>query len=487
MPTLPAELLNLIVVFQRLFTKPTWEHAQTLLLGALLARGKQTVTACLRVVGLSDEKHFQNYHRVLNRAKWNSLQLSKVLFGLIVLLLPAEGAVVIGADDTIERRRGRKINGIGYYRDPVASSRKVVVKCFGLKWLSLMMMVRLPWTSRVWALPFLTVLCRAEQEGQKRKVWRTHRKRKLNRKRRGQAKAKAKQRAAALKALPKSTPRQHKTSVDILMILVNLLHRWLPERLIVLTTDGGYAAVKLALRCAGIPNLELVTRLRWDAALYHPPAPQPEGKPGPKPLKGARQRSLKEWAARGDTPWEEGEVAWYGGERKRMKFFSRTALWQTEGEAPVAIRYLITRDPEGKLRDEVFASTKLDATPEQIIEWFVMRWPVEVTFEEAREHLGMETQRQRNDLAIARTTPCLLGLFSLVVLLTLRLVPDGKVPVLTTAWYEKAEATFSDCLFLVRKHLWRSFESTDSAQKADSVYFPAQVWNHLLSCLAGAA
>jgi hypothetical protein len=487
MPTLPAELLNLIVVFQPLFTKPTWEHAQTLLLGALLSRGKRTVSACLRVVGLSEEKHFQNYHRALNRAKWDSLQASKILFGLIVLLLPAGGPVVIGADDTIERRRGRKIKGVGCYRDPVASSHKNLVKCFGLKWLSLMLCVRLPFANRVWALPFLTVLCRAEQEGQKQKIWRTHRRRNSGRKKQGRAKAEAKRRAVAFKALPKSTPRQHKTSVDILMILVKLLHRWLPERLIVLTADGGYAAVKLALLCAGTANLELVTRLRWNAALYHPPAPQPAGKSGPKPLKGARQRSLKVWAARGDTPWEEGEVAWYGGGRKTMKFFSRTALWQTEGEAPVAIRYVITRDPEGKLRDEVFATTKLDATPEQIIEWFVMRWPVEVTFEEARAHLGMETQRQWSNLAIARTTPCLLGLFSLVVLLTLRLHPDGRVPVLTAAWYEKAEATFSDCLFLARKHLWRSFEYDQSTQDADRVYFSAQAWNHLLSCLAGAA
>lgn len=485
MPTLPAELLNLIVVFQPLFTRPTWEHAQTLLLGALLARGKRTVTACLRVVGLSEEKHFQNYHRVLNRAKWDSLQASRILFGLIVLLLPAEGPVVIGADDTIERRRGRQIKGVGCYRDPVGSSHKQLVKCFGLKWLSLMVCLRLPWTSRVWALPFLTVLCRAEQAGQKQKIWPTHRRRDARRKK--QSKAEVNRRAAALKALPQSTPRQHKTSVDILMILVRLLHQWLPERLIVLTADGGYAALKLALRCAATPNLELVTRLRWNAALYHPPAPQRAGASGPRPLKGARQRSLKVWAARSDTPWAEGEVAWYGGERKKMKYFSRTALWQTEGEAPVAIRYVITRDPEGKLRDEVFATTKLDAAPQQIIEWFVMRWPVEVTFEEAREHLGIETQRQWSELAIVRSTPCLLGLFSLVVLLALRLHPDGKVPVLTAAWYKKTEATFSDCLFLTRKHLWRSFESTESAQKADSVDFPAQVWNHLLSCLAGAA
>ena len=477
MHTLSAELLNLIVVFQPLFTKPTWEYAKVLLLGALLARGKRTVTACLRVVGLSDEPAFQNYHRVLNRARWSAWQASRILLGLLLLLLPTEGAVVIGADDTIERRRGRAINGVGCYRDPVSSSHKYVVKCFGLKWLALLLLVKLPWSSRVWALPFLTVLCRAKQAGQTAKVWHTRRRRQTR------AHKKRKAKVAPVQA----TPRQHKTAIDRLMILIRQVHRWLPERLVVLVVDGGYAAVKLALVCAATPNLALVTRLRWDASLFHAAAPRAPGQRGPTASKGARQRSLKQWAARRDTPWEEREVTWYGGQKKQLLLFSRTALWYTPGAAPVAIRYVITRDPDGKLRDEVFACTHLAATPARIIEWVVMRWSVETTFEEAREHLGLETQRQWSDLAIARTTPCLLGLFSLVVLLTQRLQPDGQVPVLTAAWYEKPEATFSDCLILVRKHLWRSLDYVNSAPGAESVSFPAPAWEHWLSCLAGAA
>jgi hypothetical protein len=153
----------------------------------------------------------------------------------------------------------------------------------------------------------------------------------------------------------------------------------------------------------------------------------------------------------------------------------------------VAIRYVITRDPEGKLRDEVFACTDLDATVEQILAWFVMRWSLEVTFEEAREHLGMETQRQWSDLAIVRTTPIILGLFSLVVLLVHELQPDGKIPIRTAAWYEKSEATFSDCLAFVRKHLWESFFHVRSARKADFVSLPAEDWQHVLSCLSATA
>jgi hypothetical protein len=486
MQTLPAELLNLIVVFQPLFTKPVWEQSQVLLLGALLARGTRTVTACLRAVGLSAEKHFQNYHRVLNRARWSVWQASRILFGLLLVLVPAPGAIVIGADDTIERRCGRHINGVGCYRDPVRSSQKYVVKCFGLKWLCLMLLVKLPWSERVWALPFMTVLCRAQQDGQTAKVWRTKRRR--NKKKRGGGTKKSTKKTAAVKTPPRGAlPRQHKSAIDILMMLIRQVHRWVPERLVVLVVDGGFSAVKLALVCAGTPNVALVTRLRWDASLYHPPNARVAGQRGPTATKGARQRTLKEWAARKDTPWEECDVTWYGGQKRKLKLFSRTALWYTPGEAPVEIRYVMTRDPEGKLRDEVFACTKLDATSAQIIEWVVMRWSVEVTFEEARAHLGVETQRQWNDLAIARTTPCLLGLFSLVVLLTQRLQPNGKVPVQTAAWYAKTATTFSDCLVLVRKHLWSSLYQMDSAENAESMSFSASTWQHWLACLAGAA
>lgn len=483
MQTLPAELLNLMVVFRPLFTKPVWEHAKVLLLGALLARGTRTVTACLRAVGLGTEKHFQNYHRVLNRARWSAWQASRILFGLLLLLVPAPGAIVIGADDTIERRRGRHIKSVGCYRDPVRSSQKYVVKCFGLKWLCLMLLVKLPWSGRVWALPFLTVLCRARQEGQTAKVWRTKRRRHTKKKPGGKIKA----RPPVPKSPTGARPRQHKSALDTLMMLMRQVRRWVPQRLIVLVVDGGYCAVKLALVCAQLPQVALVTRLRWDASLYHSPGPRRAGQRGPTATKGARQRTLKEWAARKDTPWEECEVAWYGGQKKKLNLFSRTALWYTPGEAPVEIRYVITRDPEGQLRDEVFACTKLDATPAQIIAWVVMRWSVEVTFEEARAHLGVATQRQWSDLAMARTTPCLLGLFSLVALLAQRLQPDGQVPIQTAAWYAKPEATFSDCLVLVRKHLWGSLYSVNSAENADSISFSASAWEHWLSCLAGAA
>jgi hypothetical protein len=448
MPSLPVEMIVLLAPFAQLFSERVWLHAQVLVAGAILAPGNRTVSSCLRVMGLAWECHFTNYHRVLNRAKWSALQASKILLGVLVLVFVPPGAtIVLGADDTIERRSGRQIKAKGCYRDAVRSSKKHVVKCFGLKWVSLMLVVPVPWAQRVWALPFLTALC-----------W------------------------------PASSPhqRRHKTSVDWVRQMMKQVRRWLPERLLVLVVDGGFAAVALALACVD-SQVVMVARLRLDAALYHPPGPQPPGKRGRKPTKGKRQRSLKVWAARSDTPWEAVEVDWYGGQRKRLWVFSRTALWYTPGWAPVALRFVLVRDPEGKLPDAAFLCTDLQAALEQILHWVVMRWSVEVTFEEARAQLGVETQRQWSDQAIARTTPMLLGLFSLVTLLALHLRPSGQLPVEATAWYPKTEATFADCLTLVRRHIWRARYLVNSALPAEDVQLSREAFEVLLNDLPLAA
>jgi DDE superfamily endonuclease len=448
MPSLPVEMIVLLAPFAQLFSERVWLHAQVLVAGAILAPGNRTVSSCLRVMGLAWECHFTNYHRVLNRVQWSALQVGKILLGVLVgVFVPPGTTIVLGADDTIERRSGRQIKAKGCYRDAVRSSKKHVVRCFGLKWVSLMLVVPVPWAQRVWALPFLTALC-----------W------------------------------PRKSPhqRRHKTSVDWVRQMMKQVRRWLPQRLLVLVVDGGFAAVALALACVD-SQVTMVARLRLDAALYHPPAPPSPGKRGRKPLKGQGQRRLKAWAARSDTPWEELEVDWYGGERKALWVFSRTALWYTPGQAPVAIRFVLVRDPEGKLSDAAFFCTDLQATPAQILGWVVMRWSVEVTFEEARAHLGLETQRQWSDQAIARTTPVLLGLFSLVTVLALRLRPSGQVPVETTAWYHKAEPTFSDCLTLVRRHLWRARYFANSASPAEYVQLPREAFEVLLNDLPLAA
>jgi DDE superfamily endonuclease len=444
---LPPEIIALLAFFAPLFSDRAWAKAQVLAVGAILATGNRTVCSALRIMGLSQERHFTNYHRLLNRDAWSCLAAGQVLLGLIVAVLPRDWPIVLAADDTIERRSGRKIKAKGCYRDPVRSSRKHVVKCFGLKWVVLTILVPVPWSARVWALPFLTTLCWPEGAGRR---------------------------------------AGHKTSIDLARQMVLQVRRWLPERELILVLDGGFAAVDLARACQR-HRVTMICRLRLDAALYHAPGPQPPGKRGRKPKKGPRQRRLAEWARRSDTPWREVEVDWYGGRRKPMQVLSRTGLWHRRGRDPVAIRYVLARDPEGEQPDAAYLCTDEGVVPEEILKYVVQRWSMEVTFEEARAHLGLETQRQWSDLAIQRTTPVLLGLFSLVTLAALRYHEAGWLSAEQTAWYVKEEPTFSDCLRWVRSRIWQARISDRLADKGDVIELPRCYFEAIVQGLSAAA
>lgn len=448
MLTLPTEIITVIGPFAQVFSQRVWESAKVLLIGAILAPGKRTVTAALEVLGLKDEPQYQKYHRVLNRAKWSSLRVSQILLGLIVTTLVGLGVpVVLGADETLERRGGRKIKAKGIFRDAVRSSRQHTVYCAGLRWISMMVLVPVPWSSRAWALPFLTVL-------------------------------------APSKTTNERNGQRHKTSIDWIGQMSAAVRRWLPERALVLVTDGGLAAVKLGLRCARYANpVTYVSRLRLDARLFAPPGPQPASKPGPKPKKGQRLPALKTVLADPQTVWTTLTINWYGGERRCVEIVSGCALWHTPGYDPLPIRWVLVRDPLGKFTPCAFFATDQHATPTQILTWFILRWNVEVTFEEARAHLGLETQRQWSDLAIARTTPALLGLFSVVTVLAHKLTQTQPFPVRTTAWYVKTEPTFADAIALVRRYVWTEGQFVNSSPDTRVVEIPASVLDGLIDSL----
>src|SRR5512147_1907602 len=268
--------------------------------------------------------------------------------------------------------------------------------------------------------------------------------------------------------------------------MVVQVRRWLPARELILVLDGGFAAVKLAHDCQR-HQVAMICRLRLDAALYDPPGPQPPSKRGPKPKKGQRQCRLTEWAGDRETPWERIEMDWYGGERKVMQVVSGTGLCYTRGQDPVAIRYVLARDLEGRLSDAAYFCTDERFVPEEILKHVVQRWSMEVTFEEARAHLGLETQRQWSDLAIARTTPVLLGLFSVVTLAALRCHGAGLLAPERTAWYAKPEPTFSDCLRVIRRRIWQVRISGPSEGGADVIEMPRDFFEAVVHGLANAA
>lgn len=365
-----------------LFSNPVWGHVQVLLAGALLAPGKRTVTSALQVMGLSQEKN--SYHRVLNRALWSALTASRLLLKLLLAALVSRGVVVCRGDDTIERRRGKKISAKGISRDPVRCWHSHFVKASGARGLWCMRPRPISWAGRVWALPFLTVLRPSERFYNQR-------------------------------------GRRHQTLIERAWRIIQLVKQGLPSRAV---ADSSFAVIELSQ----LVRVSLITRLRRDAALY---APAPERQPGRKGrprLKGQRCPSLTTVLT--DPVWTKLTVtSWYGGGPREVEVTTDTAIWYHSGLPPVAIRWVLIRDPQGKFEPHALLSTNLSHTPLQILSWFVRRWRTEVT-PQGRAHLGPKTQRQWNDRASARTTPALFARYSLITLMARRLIrrTDGPHP-----------------------------------------------------------
>lgn len=456
MLTPSPEIIQLLTVFAPAFTRPTFQKVLVLIYGTILAPGKRTVTSALRVLGLEHQSNFGKYHRVLNQATWSPLQLSRILLGLLLkAFVPTGARLVILVDETLERRAGKKIMHKGWFRDAVRSTHNKVVTCLGIRWLCLCLLVSVPWSQRPWALPFLAVPVRSEKTCLKLK-------------------------------------KTHRSGIWWTAFLLKKIRNWYPELDIVLVGDGGFAAVELVGACQAL-KVKLISRLRPDAKLFDFPAPQPASKRGPKPKKGARQANLSARLVDAKTKWIKTTICWYGGEPKDIEYTSDVSLWYTEGKDPVPVRWVLVRYPEvdvrtGELRMKSGAffcsdTTDLSVSVEQILNWFVSRWNIEVTFEEVRAHLGFETQRQWSVRAIERTAPCLLGVFSLVVLLGKVLHPEA-LPVRACEWYRKEEATFSDVLGAVRSHLWGCLNYRASSFSTDLCLIPRSLWRHLqdLAC-----
>src|SRR5215207_2062361 len=437
----PAVLGGWMRPFRCHFTAAVWRHVLVLVAGTLLAPGRRTVAAALRVMGLGQVAGFAVYHRVLSHGHWCSRAVAHRLLLLLVAAFAPDGPVVAGLDDTIERRWGARITARGIYRDPVRSSHGHFVKASGLRWLCVMLLAPVPWAGCVWGLPFLAVLAPSERYATARGI-------------------------------------RFKELTDWGRQALLQVARWLPGRRVVAVADSSFSAIALLRDLA--PHLAVVTRLRLDACLCDPPPPRRPRTRGRPPVKGARLPNLAERLRSRRTRWRRASIdGWYGHRIRRLDLASGTALWHHPGMR-VAIRWVLVRDPSGEKEPQALLCTDLRADPGDVLRWFVRRWRTETTFEEARRHLGVETQRQWSDLAILRTTPALLGLFSLVTLWATRLAAERSILPDCVCWYPKHYATFSDALALVRSELWVSAAFGPSPSGREMQKIPADLLDRLM-------
>ncbi len=254
--------------------------------------------------------------------------------------------------------------------------------------------------------------------------------------------------------------------------------------------DGTYSSLKLLDRCRRLRQpITLITRLRLDAALYKPAPPRRPGQIGRPRLKGRRLPNLSVVAEDPRTEWTPILVAnWYGRRKRTVEVVSATAVWHSTGLPAVPLRWVLIRDPQEEFATQALLCTDLHADPGRIISWFVRRWQMEATFQEVRQRLGFETQRHWSEMAIQRTAPALLALFSVVTLFAHQHMAEGGAGVVRrTAWYDKSYPTFSDALALVRKELWAHSTFCGSLQEDEMVKVPRALVERLTDAVCYAA
>ena len=411
MLNLPSSILPIFLPFANIFAlKKTFLKSLVLMMGSLLCRGGVTVCAALRAVGLSAEQNFCRYHRLLNRDRWNLFTGAKILLLLLLKLFPSENAITFTIDDTLERRRGKKINAKGWFKDPIQSNHGKVVTSSGLRWMPVMLLTHVPFIGRIFALCFLTILVPSEKR--QKQLGKRHR-----------------------------SP-QHRASQ-----VVCLLRRWFRHSKLRLIVDAGYACIELARQCIR-QNVTLITRLRVNARLFEL-APPNTGKRG-RPRQKGKRINLHETAK--TLSWVKHIIKGYKGVEEIREIAEFVCLWAPAGKnSPLRVRVVLSRDPSN-IEGPLFAllTTDMAISAKEVVELYILRWNQEVTHREVREHLGMETQRQWSDRAIERSTPLIFALHSLVFAIASQLHDRSPLQTAQCAWYSKEHLTFSDLLHAVR-------------------------------------
>jgi hypothetical protein len=375
-----------------------------LFLGCTLCHGGRTVCGCLRTLGMHGEKAFANYHHLLSRSKISMLQASRELLRMVIHL--AGPSIILVVDEHLERRRGRKIKAKATYRDPVASSKSRIVRATGLKWVVVSVLVPFPWTNRSFALPIMSVLRKPEDH-------------------------------------PKNLKRYTRTGIDLACQMLMVIRRWYPDLSITLVGDGDYARVKLCVTCTKL-SIPLISLMRADSRL-HDFIPPGKNKGLPRKT-GSRLKKPSE------DLWEGMQVKWYGGRSQEIMASGRNCLWLAGKErAIIPLKAVWVRL---RAKDEILLmSTGLHMEIKEIVELYVKRWNIEVTFRECRDYLGVETQREWSDQAVERTTPLLFSLYTLITLMANDIYQIKGIKIENTAWYTKQCLTFSDLLAAVRREI----------------------------------
>jgi hypothetical protein len=425
-------IIELFAAFSQVLTKPTHQNLAVLLRGAILANGARTVTGCIRAASPWASKHFSAYENVLRRARMDQVKMARIMFEMVLKLVGDGKVIELIIDETVVRRYGPYVSGVSMHRDKVVSSRSENRMTPGNMWIVLAFAVKLPFLENAAALPILSVNYISPNAGRRTREGR----------------------------------RRHRTPCELAMIMVRMVARWMPGRKFRVIGDAWYASHLMAdilnENSDICPNGSLVSRFKWDARLHADPGGY-SGFGRPRII-GERILSPRQEMERGDVRWVEADINWYGGQLKRFMLLSGEGLWYRCSQGATWVRWVIVRDPLGRRNDEIFFTTDKSLSPAAIVECYVRRWNIEVTFEETRRHLGIATLRNRTHNAVNRSVPLLLSLYSLIIVWFAsgdrsRITKPNAAP-----WYPKTALTFSDLIDCAKEDVISEFLSLHSIQ-----------------------
>lgn len=430
MVALPPEVEPVVLPLSIAFTHPTFQRFVLLLVAAILTPGRHTTANLLRTVRPMLDGHPSSYHRLFSGRVWSLWPLGKALAAAVLAWVALDQPLRVVVDATAELHKGKHVWGKGRHHDARRSSHQHTVWLYGHKWVVLSILVDLPFASRPWALPVLVALCRTPEHD-------------------------------------RACGRPHRTPIDLTRGLLAALLRWFPARRFIVLGDGDFASHDLARFChRHRDRLTLVSRFRPDAVLHQPPPRRRKGQKGRPRVKGARLPTPREVVANRRRR-ARAEVDWYGGQRRRVSLVSAAACWYRSGRGLAPLRWVHVRDRQGTHRDDWLFCTDPALEPQRIVSLFTGRWSTEVTFQEARAHLGLETTRVWTQASVLRVAPCRLGLFSVVSLIFAGHARTHRVAPQQTPGDAKTRITFSDALATVRRLLWpRVLLNTPSATAA---------------------
>lgn len=417
MTKIPQGVRTLLDGFSTEFSCSVWKRFLYLLLSAIAVRGRRTVWRLLQCCRACVTGHFSSYHRVFSHRRWSGMRLSRRLTGAVVDRLIPFGVLQLVGDDTVSQHRGEHVYGKGCHRDAVRSSHSYLVHRWGHKWVVLALRVRIPGTRRTWALPVLVTLYRTPDESKRLGI-------------------------------------RHKTPAQLMQGLLCVWLRWFPQRIAVFSGDGAFATHRLSQFAARYrDHFALVSKFIPDAVLHEPPR-RKKGQRGRPRIVGRRLPSPEQAVAQSSKRTRH-RVSWYGGGSRLVEVVTGIGHWYRQGKGLVKIRWVYVHDLTGHHRDDYLYSTDSSMTAKEIIQAYVGRWDIEVTFEEMREHLGLETTRGRSPRTVLRVEPSLFALYTMIAYWYVELSSAEKAAI----WYRwpgKASITFTDAITAVRRSVWQT-------------------------------